>query len=95
MSKLSDFLQTAETTTLTDGLFKHKAVAVSLLDWLDIVEEIKQLEYKAEDSEILSNRIENMTSCNTCLKRLGCKYVPELGEDTRLNCPLWESGKNA
>ena len=28
--------------------------------------------------------------CNSCGKMKTCKYRPEWGKPTRINCPLWE-----
>lgn len=42
------------------------------------------------DREILFKRITSLPDCNTCEKKHDCEYCPELGEPTRLNCPLWK-----
>lgn len=34
-----------------------------------------------------------MPSCNDCGKIRDCKYAPDWGDDVRINCPLWASGK--
>ncbi len=39
-----------------------------------------------------SERIGALHDCNDC-GRLDCGYKPQLGADTRINCPLWERGK--
>lgn len=35
-------------------------------------------------------RVMACPDCNTCAKKYRCGYCPRPGEQTRINCPLWE-----
>lgn len=39
------------------------------------------------------NRISALPDCNTCGRQTTCGHCPEPGEQTRINCPLWEGKK--
>ena len=40
------------------------------------------------------DRVSNLHDCNDCAKGHppNCEYLPRPGENTRINCPLWEGG---
>ena len=41
------------------------------------------------DSLITLRRIQESGSCNECIIRKECKYVPQLGHMVRYNCPFY------
>lgn len=57
----------------------------------------KQLEQHIEWCEVMINAINYIDrkaqqhDCNDCEKGIKrtCEYLPGIGEDTRINCPLW------
>lgn len=62
----------------------------------DDSEELKKAEeriewYRARAIEILDKL--SYHDCNSCAKRDSCEYVPQLGDQTRANCPLWKEKK--
>lgn len=34
--------------------------------------------------------VSSYNNCNNCGVKLQCKYLPEWGQMTRINCPLWK-----
>ena len=50
---------------------------------------ISQAYYQADSLRLLKNILES-GDCNTCKKRLTCKYCPEWGQMVRYNCPFFE-----
>ena len=46
--------------------------------------------YHVADSLMAFQRIKSYPDCNTCDKKTTCQYRPKPGEQTRINCPLWE-----
>lgn len=48
--------------------------------------------YHVADCLTVYQRIISYPDCNTCGKKKTCEYCPKLGEQTRINCPLYESG---
>lgn len=40
------------------------------------------------------DRVTSYPDCNTCGKQKTCGYCPKPGEQTRINCPLWENKNN-
>ena len=43
------------------------------------------------DTLIAYRNIAKTGSCNNCGARENCKYVPQLGEQVRYNCPFYET----
>lgn len=56
-------------------------------------EEVKAGLYTIIDRMNLLDKILNLPKCETCGFKV-CKYRPEPGEWTRLNCPLWKAREN-
>ena len=50
----------------------------------------RMLRYVADCVEYYQ-RVKSYPDCNTCGVKKECKYCPALGEQTRINCPLWKS----
>ena len=51
------------------------------IDWCEcVINGINYIDRKAQ-----------LHDCNDCWKGINrkCEYLPGLGEDTRINCPLW------
>ena len=57
-------------------------------------EEIISVLYHIIDVMRYYERINKLPECNDCLHKLTCKYAPEAGQTTRINCPLWEGKKH-
>lgn len=55
--------------------------------------DVAALLYEAADAIRLNERLLRMHDCNDC-GRPGCKYIPDPGQPTRINCPLWEEKQN-
>lgn len=51
--------------------------------------DVAALLYKAADAIRLSERLMALHDCNDC-GRPGCQYIPDPGQPTRMNCPLWK-----
>ena len=58
---------------------------------MDAEEFARMLIYTA-DCIRYAQRVLSYNDCNNC-GRKDCEYKPELGEQTRINCPLWEGEK--
>lgn len=54
---------------------------------------IEGLRY-AEGCILYFERMSKLPDCNTCGKKLACKYCPDYGEPVRVNCFAWEKEKN-
>ena len=54
----------------------------------DMKEFARALRYAAECIEYYQ-RVKSFHDCNDC-KDKTCKYKPRLGEQVRINCPLWK-----
>ncbi len=55
--------------------------------------DVAALLYKAADAIRLSERLLALHDCNDCGRPV-CQYIPDPGQPTRINCPLWEGEKN-
>lgn len=42
------------------------------------------------DTLIAYRNIAQAGNCHDCGKRKNCEYLPQLGEQVRINCPLYE-----
>ena len=51
--------------------------------------DIAALLIKAADCIRYAERISALHDCNDCGKVKTCEYLPRIGENTRINCPLW------
>lgn len=40
-------------------------------------------------------KISELPDCNTCADAKVCKYVPELGDPVRINCPFYTGKENS
>lgn len=38
-------------------------------------------------------RTTSYPDCNTCGKQKECEFLPKIGQQTRINCPLWKEKK--
>ena len=38
---------------------------------------------------VFHDRIMCLPHCNNCGLQKSCKHMPDPGQDTRINCPLW------
>lgn len=54
---------------------------------------IDDLLYKLNIYKEYYDRITALHDCNDCGAKRTCRYVPRIGEATRINCPLWEEAK--
>lgn len=55
-------------------------------------ENLKKYLYHIIDALDFQERILRLPNCNTCKKRINsCVHVPEVGDNTRINCPHWEA----
>lgn len=45
------------------------------------------------DALLLINKLEDMSSCQTCKIRKRCVYRPKPRRMMRFNCPLWQEEK--
>ena len=52
-------------------------------------EELVQMLFYAIDCIRYYERINALHDCNDCGAK-SCMYVPNPGENTRINCPLWK-----
>ena len=55
---------------------------------MDADEFAKMLYYTAECIRY-THRVSSYNNCNNCRKK-HCEYKPRVGENVRINCPLWE-----
>lgn len=44
------------------------------------------------DTLMAYRQIVKTGECNSCSESKNCKYIPELGELTRYNCPFYKRG---
>lgn len=56
--------------------------------------EIVKALYYIIDCVNFFDRVSKLPCCNTCGKLKDCEYRPEWGDQTRINCPLWEKEEN-
>ena len=80
------------------SLNKRSPQDMEMLEWLKSREEgisayVKSLIKRdmtepIESYKIFYNRFHNANDCNNC-GRATCEYMPDPGENCRLNCPLW------
>lgn len=56
----------------------------------DSYEKIRETLYKLIDAINYMERISKLHDCNDCGIKMQCKYLPEYGDQTRINCPLWK-----
>ena len=76
----------------------NKESEADMLEWLadkkfsTYVKELIRLdmEIPSRSCHIVYNRVKACHDCNDC-GRSPCEYMPDPGETTRINCPLWES----
>ena len=54
------------------------------------IDRLDEMEYKLEQCQDYMNRIASLPNCNTCAKKWGCIYCPGPGQNTRINCLLWQ-----
>ena len=47
--------------------------------------------YRMWACKIHSEAVSRLPDCNTCGKYRECPHVPQIGEQTRINCHLWEA----
>ena len=52
-------------------------------------DEIRDALYRMIDVIDHFKRISKLPSCNSCGNR-GCGYMPNPGQDVRINCPFWQ-----
>ena len=52
-------------------------------------QDIKGVLYKIIDLIDYAEKTLALPDCNDCAHVKTCKYAPEVGERTRINCPLW------
>ena len=57
-------------------------------------EDFVRMLYHVADCVRAYKRIISYPDCNTCSKKSSCKYCPKVGEQTRINCPLWKGKAN-
>lgn len=55
-------------------------------------ESCEKMHRKLESYESYFKQVSSLNDCNNCKKR-DCEYRPKLGENVRINCPLWK-GEN-
>ena len=53
------------------------------------LEDFARLLISAADYIRHSIDVSSYNNCNNCGAKLNCKYLPEWGAMTRINCPLW------
>lgn len=56
-------------------------------------EEVAQAFFRAGDCIRYFSRMTKLNDCNNCGKAHPprCEYMPDCGDNVRVNCPLWES----
>ena len=75
-----------------------KALRMEVTGMANLWDIRKQLQEHIDWCEVVINAIDYIDrkarqhDCNDCMKSVtrSCEYLPGLGEDTRVNCPLWE-----
>ena len=58
----------------------------------DMREFARQLRYAADCIDYYQ-RTSSYNDCNNCGKTMYCEHLPKVGEQTRINCPLWAERK--
>lgn len=54
------------------------------------LEDFARLLISAADHIRHSIAVSSYNNCNNCAIKLTCRYLPEWGKMTRINCPLWK-----
>lgn len=57
-------------------------------------EEIRKTLYELLDLLNYADRIASLPDCNDCGAKRTCMYCPEIGQQVRINCPLWKPKEN-
>lgn len=58
-----------------------------------VIEDFTRMLYYAADCIRYTERLRKYHDCNDCANRKECRYVPEIGEMTRINCFAWKEKK--
>lgn len=56
-------------------------------------QDIKQIFIKVINAIDYIDYIQKLHDCNDCGIKNSCKYCPKLGQQVRINCPLWKEKK--
>ena len=69
--------------------FRKDTIMVLTQSDMDAKDCARMLRYAADCIDYYL-RVKSYPDCNTCGIRKECQYCPDLGEQTRINCPLYK-----
>jgi len=74
----------------SDALTINPKLALEILEKIPaLLDALDDMEYKLQQYKDYMDRIRGLPNCNTCGYEWNCSHMPDPGQNTRINCPLW------